>query len=290
MLSDFYWLFFSLYAAFAYGVTRLLYRSFMRTASAYALAILLAFMGFLWGLPTLLARPEVPTTLFPWMLLLAAGAIWAVIDIVALVSYKFTPVSVREPIVQTELIWASLLAFIILGEPITTLKVIGIACIFAGMLLVTLHPKFWKASFTSYGVRMTLLTAVLTSVAIIIDKKAVSFFSPEAYNPLGYLLPGLFLLLFIKGRTEETKRLFRLKWKWLLLASFLSASMYYSVLRAYQLADSSVVYPFIHMGSVIVIIGGMLVFREERVHVTRKVVAAALIVLGALFITGSTFF
>jgi drug/metabolite transporter (DMT)-like permease len=289
MLGDYVWLFYALYAALAYGITRLLYRSFMRHYSAYALAICLSFFGFLWALPLWIANPVVPTTWFPWVLVLASGVTWAIVDVISNLSFKYTPVSVREPIIQTELVWAFILALVILHERATTLKVVGVLCIFSGMLLVTLHPKFIKASFASYGVRMTLLVALLSAIAAIIDKAATNYFTAEAFNPIGYLAPGLILLLFIRKRKAETKKLLKFQWKKLVLAGFLSASMYYSILKAYTLADSSQVYPFIHLGSVIVIVGGMLVFREERVHVLRKCIAGALILFGALCITGSVF-
>jgi bacterial/archaeal transporter family protein len=288
-MSEYTWLFFALYAATAYGISRIVYRSLMKNESAYAFAVLLSFGGFLVSLPLSGIQFSLPTGWFPWLLVLLSTLVWAVIMWVANLSYKHTPVSVREPIVQTELIWVFLFAVLFLQETVTLWKIIGTLSIFIGMVIVTVHGKFVRASFGNYGVRMTLLTAVLSALTIIIDKKGVSYFSAGFYNSLLYLTPGLVLLLFLPGRTREVKHMLVRKWKVLLVACVLSATMYFSVLQAYSLAEASKVYPITLLGSIIVIFGGMLVFKEERTHILRKSVAAALIIFGAASIAGTSF-
>jgi bacterial/archaeal transporter family protein len=290
MLSEYVWLLFALYAATAYGVSRLFYRHLMRNESPYAFSLLLSFGGFLASLPLVGFQLVLPSGWYPWLFVLLSTILWAAILWIANVSFKHTPASVREPIVQTELIWVFLLSILFLQEKITLVKVVGTLSIFAGMLIVTVHGKFIRASFGNYGVRMTLLTAVLSAFVVIVDKIGVSYFSAGFYNSLLYLTPGLVLLLFLPGRTKEVKHMLRFKWKKLIFASMLSASMYFSVLKAYSLAEASRVYPITLLGSVIVIFGGMLVFREERTHVLRKTVAALLIVFGAACVAGTVFF
>jgi O-acetylserine/cysteine efflux transporter len=281
------WLLFTLYAAIAYGVSRLVYRLVMKREEPYSFSLLLFISGFIFSLPFALLEFSLPTGSTPWLYVVLSTLLWAAILWIANISFKHTPVSVREPIAQTQMVFLLLFAVVLLGESLNLYKLLGVGLILAGMLLVTIHGRFVKASLMHYGVRMTMLTALLTALVAIVDKKAMQYFQPAVFNSLLYLLPALVLLLFIRKRKAVTMRMVRLRWKVLLLAGFLSSTMYLSILKAYQLAEASVVYPLTLLGSLIVVFGGMLVFREERVHLLRKTLAALLITLGAVLIAGA---
>ena len=281
------WLAYALISAVSDGFKSIVHRHVMKTESPYSYALIEEVLTALAFIPLLYKEFVAPTGIFPWFLVAASSVLWTIIVLTSFNAYKFTHVSLKEPISQTRLIFVFILSIILLAESITMVKGIGTLIIFFGIVTLTYHKGEVFGRLSEKGVRLTLLSALLMSIVAIIDKKAMSYFTPGMFGFLVYLIPGLILLLFVKKRTQETKKLIKTKWPYVLLVIMFGMSMYYFNLKAYTLAEASVVFPIIRISSFISVLGGMFIFKEERKDILRKVIASIIIILGAILISGN---
>jgi uncharacterized membrane protein len=85
---------------------------------------------------------------------------------------------------------------------------------------------------------------------------------------------------------KETRQLINRKGSFVLLTILTGVVAYYFSLSAYSLADASLVFPILRMSSVVSVLGGFAVFREERTDIPKKVISIAIILAGLLLISG----
>lgn len=273
------WVLVTLVAAFLYGIVPLLQRRIARDAPVFGYTFALHLFGLLFITPLFLFQPVLPTTSVAWLLLGIATAVWIGGMLLNTISLKRTHASLRPPLMQTQLVWSVLLAFIILREAATFLRVAGAALVLAGALLASFdHVR--KRDFTRTGVVVTLLTAATWGVADIFDKSAMAYFEPVAYSFFMYLFITVILLCALPRYASETKKFFRTDWTGMLVLGLLSMAIYTLSMAAYQHLDLSVVATLFAAGDMVTVIGAMVVFPEERTSVARKVVATIIVICG----------
>jgi drug/metabolite transporter (DMT)-like permease len=282
-----FWLVFALLAAVATAGYRVVTRHVMKGHSPYAYALMVNIVGAFFTLPLIwtdFTFAGVPRTLFPWLLVALAAALWAMIMVLAFKSIKLLPVSRREQISQVEVLFVLLLAISFLGEALTWLKAAGAVFVIAGALVAASGRTSIYSGWKSKGVALTVGVAALYALVAIVDKEALAYFPTGLYTFMQYIFPGIILAFGLSRRRawSETKSLISHKGWVLLGATALSVTSYYSGLRAYDLADASVVYPVLKLATIVAVVGGLLFFKEERVHMPRKLVASVLVVAGAV--------
>lgn len=275
------WLIWALVSAFSDGIKRILHRVIMIDESPYSYALIENILTSFVFIPILITEFTIPSGIFPWLLVLFSSFIWTIIALVGFNAYKFTPISLKEPISQSRLIFLLILSIILLSEIITFRKILGTLIIFIGIIILTYHKKRIFGRLSDKGVQLTFISAFLFAFVNIIDKTAMRYFTAGMFGFLVYLIPGLLLLLFIKKRTVQTKKLIKNKWNFILFVIILGAVFYYSKLKAYTLADVSLVFPIIRMGTLISVLGGIL-FLNEKEEIFKKVLSSVIIMIGVI--------
>ncbi|NCC71705.1 hypothetical protein EOM09_09105 [bacterium] len=185
------WLIFALISAFCESIKSLLHRKIMISEDPYAYAMfenIFAALIFLIFIKQFLF----PNQLEAWLIVVFASIIWLIISILSQYSYKYTKVSVQEPLKQTRLLWVLLIGVIFLHELITINKIIGTIFIFIGLIIITFQKKLKFGSFKDKGVQITLIYSFLFALVTIVDKYALNYFNAETY---GFLPPALGHLL-----------------------------------------------------------------------------------------------
>jgi hypothetical protein len=86
-----------------------------------------------------------------------------------------------------------------------------------------------------------------------------------AFVPMGRELFEKVLSLFLYKRTHHVGHLFRIRWPSVLMLTVLSAVTYYFVLKAFSLADVTLVYPLLQLTTLFTVLGGI-IFMKEREH------------------------
>ncbi len=173
-------------------------------------------------------------------------------------------------------------AIIILGEHITTLKVMGTSLIVGGNLVAAWRhggALNRRSVFLAFGA-----VAALGSVYIA-DKFAASHYPIGFYMVLSYLLPALYIFLFVmpKRRISQVFSEFReTTWRLPLLA-FTGILGYYLLLKTFRLAEVSTVIPIVYSSTVLTTMGGIIILKE-RSNVLQKLAGAALVVIGVILL------
>lgn len=206
--------------------------------------------------------------------------------VLAYTSMKHLPVSRREQISQVEVLFVLLLGVLFLHERMSGMKLIGSLLVVAGAVLASSGKTSIFSGWRSKGVTLTVCVAFLYAVVAIIDKAAMNYFPTGLYTFMLYLFPTVVLLSFLARGHLRAKTLHMLthqRW-FVLLGAALSVTSYYFALRTYDLVDASSTYPIFKLATILAVAGGLWFFPEERQRIPRKLVSAALVVVGAIVV------
>ena len=105
------------------------------------------------------------------------------------------------------------------------------------------------------------------------------------YGFLVFLIPGIILTFFLKGRVKHVRHLLETRKFTTFFAIILGSASYYFMLRAFKIADVTFVYPLIQLETILVVLGGIILL-GEREHFWQKILAGVVVVAGALIIGG----
>ncbi|MGC9310426.1 MAG: EamA family transporter [Candidatus Aenigmatarchaeota archaeon] len=191
-----------LVAVAAFGLRRIIHRHVMKTENPYSYALIENVLTALAFLPLVISEFAIPTAGIAWVLLAASSRLYIFVALTGYLSYKYTPVTLKDPISQSNMVFVLLLSAVFLSEAITAKKLIGTAAIFLGLLVLTYKKRKLFGWLSDKGVQITMLSAFLYAIVSIIDKAAMNYFTPGMYGFLVYLIPGIILLTFVQKRQK----------------------------------------------------------------------------------------
>ncbi|MBI4168210.1 MAG: EamA family transporter [Candidatus Aenigmarchaeota archaeon] len=280
------WELFALVAAFSIGIERLIHRHVMKKEGHIAYSWLSALLGGIFYLPLLaIVGFTIPASPYGWALAMFAGLIWAVRALIGFKSYRYTQVSLRDPVARTDVLFLLLFSSLILREPITAAKLLGVLVIFLGLTILTWHKGKIFGKFSHKGVRLTLLAAVLSGLVAVVDKAAVAYFLPALYGFLMFIIPAVYLTPLALRNKNEIKRLVSRKLFWAIIVSILAVGSYYLQLSAYLLTDVSKVFPVLQLSTLVTVIGGAVFHKEKDLGL--RLIGAILMIVGSVTIIAS---
>jgi len=280
-----FWFIYAFGAALIGGFSSILHRKIVLNESTISYAFLYNIIVGLMFIPFMLMDFGFSTNPYHWLIILASTILWSLVAKVSLDAYKAVEVSTREPISQINLIFVLILSLIFLKEILTLQKIIGTLIIFAGVLLITYEPGKSFRKLSEKGILLVILSAALYSIASIVDKYALNFFSVGSYGFMAYFLPGIVLGSFAIREKEKIKSLIKNQLKSILVVTFFGAIYFNLVLSAYNLTDISLAFPIIRLATFIAVFGGIY-FLKEKQFAWKKVLAAIIVFIGVLLISG----
>ncbi len=249
-------------------------------------AVFMQLVPIVFWLPLLAFEPvQLPSADIGWLFLVLAGAAWALQQVLAFKSLRFTAASIREPIYQTKLLWAALFAFILVAEGFTPSKWVGFAFLLAGALVIAYrHPP---GESNAQGVALVVASAALTGFAYVLDKLALSHFSVTLYAIVVSVISGGIIALHAArhGLLKRLASFGRRHVKTILLASAMGAVSYWLQVKAVSLGPVGTIAALLELSMVFTTVGGI-VLLGERQAIGRKLVGVALAVAGALVLRG----
>jgi drug/metabolite transporter (DMT)-like permease len=199
------------------------------------------------------------------------------------ISIKGADVSIREPLSQTKVIWGLFLGFFFLQEAFTLQRTFGAILIFIGTGFLLWHPEKRFGKLNDPGVRWTFCAAVLGAIVAAVDKYAQNWFAPEMYGFFVYFVPLIVLLAFLPRRAHHIQHLLKRRGASTIIAILISVGVYYFNLKAFTVADYTVVYPLIQLSTLLTVIGGILFFKEHE-HFWQRIIATILTIAGVILI------
>lgn len=278
------WLFFALGSALFAGLTAILAKIGIENvnstlATALRTVVVLVFswvMVFIVGSQSGIGDISGRTLLFLVLSGLATGASW----LCYFRALQLGDVNKVTPIDKSSTVLTILLAFILLGEPISLPQAAGVVGIGAGTLLMVSKKETQSEVKGGKWFIYALLSAVFASLTSIFGKIGVENVDSNlgtAIRTIAVLVMA-WLMVFITGEQKELRQISRKSWIFLILSGFATGGSWLCYYRALQDGPASVVVPIDKLSILVTIFFSRVVLKEKLSR--RAAVGLVLIVLG----------
>ena len=278
------WLFFAFGSALFAGLTAVLAKIGIENvnstlATAVRTAVVLVFswlMVFIVGSQDGIGSISARTLLFLVLSGLATGASW----LCYFRALQLGDVNKVAPIDKSSTVLTILLAFILLGEPISLPQVAGVVCIGAGTLMMIARTQEGGAVKSSRWLIYALLSAVFASLTSIFGKIGVEDVESNLGTAIrtAVVLVMAWLMVFITAEQKGIRLISRRSWLFLILSGLATGASWLCYYRALQDGPASVVVPIDKLSILVTIIFSGVVLKEKLTR--RAAVGLVLILIG----------
>ena len=278
------WLFFALGSAMFAGLTAILAKIGIENvnstlATALRTVVVLVFswvMVFIVGSQSGIGDISGRTLLFLVLSGLATGASW----LCYFRALQLGDVNKVTPIDKSSTVLTMLLAFILLGEPISLPQAAGVVGIGAGTLLMVSKKETQSEVKGGKWFIYALLSAVFASLTSIFGKIGVENVDSNLGTAIRTIvvLVMAWLMVFITGEQKGLRQISRKSWIFLILSGFATGGSWLCYYRALQDGPASVVVPIDKLSIIVTIFFSRVVLKEKLSR--RAAVGLVLIVLG----------
>ncbi|MFA6533273.1 MAG: DMT family transporter [Patescibacteria group bacterium] len=279
------WLYYSLGAALCFACLSILSRIVsVDSKNPRALSLAFNLTSILMAVILFLLTGSYKKIIFPtqteaWIYFLIAAFFFGMFERLRFFATKLLPASIYSIISNLSVVIAFILSLFIYKEILTLSKAAGFLLILISLFLVMENKK---SKVSIKGVLVGLTTSLFLGIAMALDKKGATYFSPEVYNILMWTVPFI-VLLFPYAKIGDIKLQFkRFSWKIMLLSLF-NFIGYYLGLKAFFLADATKVIPITQSSTIITVIAGIFLL-NERNNLTKKIIAGIIAVIGVFLL------
>lgn len=279
------WLGFALGSAFFAGITAVLAKVGMKNvnstlATAIRTVVVLVFswwMVFLVGSQAEIARLSGRTLFYLVLSGLSTGASW----LCYFRALQLGDVNKVAPIDKSSTVLTILLAFLLLGEPVSAPQIVGVLGIGTGTLLMISRKE------TDVGGKpdgrwllFACLSALFASLTSIFGKIGVEGVESNLGTAIRtvVVLGMAWLMVFVTGQQKGIRRIGRKDWLFLLLSGLSTGLSWLCYYRALQDGPASVVVPVDKLSILVTIVFSRLILHEKLSR--RAAAGLALLVLG----------
>ena len=279
------WLGFALGSAFFAGITAVLAKVGMKNvnstlATAIRTVIVLIFswwMVFLVGSQAEITRLSGRTLFYLVLSGLSTGASW----LCYFRALQLGDVNKVAPIDKSSTVLTILLAFLLLGEPVSAPQIVGVLGIGIGTLLM-ISRKETDAGGKPDGrwLLFACLSALFASLTSIFGKIGVEGVESNLGTAIRtvVVLGMAWLMVFVTGQQKGIRRIGRRDWLFLLLSGLSTGLSWLCYYRALQDGPASVVVPVDKLSILVTIVFSRLILHEKLSR--RAAVGLAILVLG----------
>jgi drug/metabolite transporter (DMT)-like permease len=285
MISPFLFVFLAFISTIA---NRLYSKQILFKLDGFALAILTNICGGL--IMLFFVFPKLPTILtltnYQIGLITLSGVLWTYVAWAGNLSIAQNNFSFKEIIRQTRIIWVVLAGIFLLGEVLTLKDIIGIILIISSVYIISYKSFSLKEHVSSKPILLAWSVAFVAAVIALLEKVILTSLSVsvEIYAFLLYLLPSIFLCLFInRKRFEISKEVLLNNYGKIFIASSLMVISYFTALMSYKLLPIAIAYPLIQSSTVIGVLIGTFLFEDGK-DWKKKFFASAVAIAGVLII------
>ncbi|WP_455542047.1 EamA family transporter [Intestinibacter sp.] len=281
------WLSFAIGSAFFAGITSILAKcGIKKTDSDVATAIrTIVVLIFAWLMVAITGTFNTITTIslktFIFLILsgIATGASW----LCYFKALQLGDVNKVVPIDKSSIVLTIVLAFIILGEEITSWKLIGIIGIGIGTFLMIQKKESSESVQVGKGWFLyAVLSAIFASLTSILGKIGISGVDSNLGTAIRTIVVLLmaWLVVFVKGKQHQAKEVGKKELLFIILSGFATGGSWLCYYRALQTGPASVVVPIDKLSILVSIAFSYVVFKEKLTK--KSFVGLVLIVVGTL--------
>ncbi len=277
------WLLFAFGSAFFAGITAVLAKIGMEKidstlATALRTIVVLAFswlMVFIVGSQNQIGEISGRTLCFLVLSGLSTGASW----LCYFHALQLGDVNKVAPIDKSSTVLTILFAFLLLGEPVSAAKMIGILGIGTGTLLMIARKGGDKNQVRSRSwLLFAVLSAVFASLTSIFGKIGVENIESNLGTAIRtvVVLAMAWVMVFVSGKQREMKGISKKSWLFLCLSGITTGLSWLCYYRALQDGPASIVVPVDKL-SIVVTIGFSYILLKEKL--SRKAGVGLLLIL-----------
>ena len=279
------WLGFALGSAFFAGITAVLAKVGMKNvnstlATAIRTVVVLIFswwMVFLVGSQAEIARLSGRTMFYLVLSGLSTGASW----LCYFRALQLGDVNKVAPIDKSSTVLTILLAFLLLGEPVSAPQIVGVLGIGTGtLLMISRKETDTEGKPDGRWLLFACLSALFASLTSIFGKIGVEGVESNLGTAIRtvVVLGMAWLMVFVTGQQKGIRRIGRRDWLFLLLSGLSTGLSWLCYYRALQDGPASVVVPVDKLSILVTIAFSRLILHEKLSR--RAAVGLALLVLG----------
>lgn len=284
------WIVFALGSALFAGVTSILAKMGIRStdsnlATALRTTVVLVFswlMVFVTGAQAGLGEISSKAALFLVLSGLATGASW----IFYFRALQLGDINKVVPIDKSSVVLTVLLAFLLLGEPVSPMKAAALVLIGAGtLLMIERKPSAGGGQSKRGWLLCAVLSAVFASLTSILGKIGIEGVNSTLGTAIrtGVVLAMAWIIVLFQGKQREIRAIDGRSWAFLVLSGVATGLSWLCYYRALQTGPASVVVPLDKL-SILVTVAFARLFLNERLS-RRAAIGLALIVGGTLMMT-----
>ena len=264
------WLLYAFLSAFFAGVTAILAKcgiketnSDVATAIRTIVVLFCAwFMALLTGSIPTISSISGKTLLFLILSGVATGASW----LCYFKALQLGDVNKVVPVDKASIILTVLLAFIVLGETVSVLKIIALVLIGAGTFMMIEKKESTKEKSKGHSwLFYAILSALFASLTSILGKIGISGVESNLGTAIRttVVLLMAWLVVFIKKEDVEIKSIKKRELLFIILSGFATGASWLCYYRALQEGSASVVVPIDKLSIVVSITFSYFVFKEK---------------------------
>lgn len=221
-----------------------------------------------------------PTSLIPFIALLVATLFYAAGDLTSIKSSQLEEASLVSPLLRLRNIFVLLGSALFLGEKITLLKIISVIFIILGSFIICSEKR--KVNF-SKGVIFAIMASFFLACAVLLDKAFVLNYSLPTYMSLVLYLPAFWIFLFTKNKSKRVIKELKLQKFGVVITGLFFGWSLFSLLAAIAVGEVSRVVPVFELSLVLVVLGGVIILKENE-KIVKKFIGSLFILLGVALI------
>lgn len=213
-----------------------------------------------------------------YLLIASSCLLYGLYERYQFIARKGIEASILTIIFRLETVIASIIAIIVLREPLTLEKTLGtVAIVFASIMLSYKNARLIR----NRALFFALLCSVFIGVAMTVDKPASSGIPATLYSVITWTC-SVIVIAFPGIKKNQFLKEFSIgNWK-IAVAALLNVIGYMLFIQALSYGESSRVVPIVAINSILVVFGGIILLRE-RDHLWRKI-AAGLIAFAGVYL------
>ena len=211
---------------------------------------------------------------------IATGASW----ICYFKALQLGDVNKVTPIDKSSLILTMILAFIILGETITTIKFIAMIIIGTGTFLMITKKSAENKKVESKWIIYAILSAVFASLTSILGKIGIVGVESNLGTAIRTIVVLImaWVVVFMTKKQGEIKKIDKRSWIFICLSGVTTGLSWLCYYRALQTGDASIVVPIDKLSIVITVAFSYIVLKEKLSK--KAAVGLGFIVVGTLLL------
>jgi drug/metabolite transporter (DMT)-like permease len=276
------WLVFALLAGGFFTASNLLQRYHLRQQKdVWTFAFFFSFIGSIVSFPFMLASPKIPSTIEPWLLVIAVGLLIVGNNLLIFKASGLIEASLMNALTKLRLVWVFIFGILFLHTHFSWQKLAGtILAVLAGWVI--LH-RFKKPDNTS-GISLILSATLFNAGIIILSKYLLGSFNAVSLTFFASFLPAtIFIFILMPQKTKRIRNLFKDDWRIVFLACSLGTFANLSLNVALSLHDATSVLVINEVCLILVLVGEH-IYLKEREQAWIKFASVMLAVFGAILI------